>query len=92
MTNLKLKDSNGDIKIITTPDSLNANDLILNYLTYFRKYPYKEDVTIFFGNPVKKCFRRKLKYSKQHFKPKNETTNIINFVLNQGVLKINEVL
>ena len=92
MTSLKLKDSNGDTKLVFTPSSSKINDLALNDLAYFRKLSKKGDVIIFFGDPIKKCYRQKLKYNKRYFKPKNETTNIINFVLNRGVLKINGVL
>ena len=92
MTSAKLKYSNGDTKLVFTPNSLKVNDLILNYLTYFRKYSNKGDITVFFGNPIKKCYRRKLSYYKYSFKPKNETVNIILFTERRGILKINENL
>ena len=92
MTSLKLKDSNGDTKLVFTPSSSKINDLALNDLTYFRKYSKKGDFTIFFGIPIKKCYRQKLKYNKRYFKPKNETTNIILFAERHGVLKINGIL
>lgn len=91
MTSLKLKDSNNVTKVTLTPNSLNIADLFINKIKYVRKHEDKT-TTIFFDNPIKKCFRRKMKRNTQYFKPKNETINIVEFALNRGVLKINENL
>lgn len=92
MTNLKLKDSNNNVKLTLTPNSLAIDDLFLSYSKYFRRYPEEGISVILFDNLIKKRYRRKLKRNKQYFKPKNETINIVSFVFNRGVLKINEIL
>lgn len=87
MTNLKLKDSNNNTKLTITSNFSSVDTLSFKKPHYIRNKP-DDTCIIYFNNPIKKHYRRKLRCHKQSFKPKNEIGYITTFEHEYGLLKV----
>lgn len=87
MTNLKLKDSNNNTKLTITSNFSSVDTLSFKKPHYIRNKP-DDTCVIYFSNPIKECYKRKLGYCRYYFKPKDETNVLTTFKHKYGSLKV----